>query len=244
MRWEQLKGSSWAFEQTRENHYGVDALYNEVSPAEPDGGALGAGRCVVGMLTALAMVVLARTGLGGRDAVWREFKRGNDSLDVSSRRSLRGVWKTTGTSLWPALLRARTSQLQSTSNIPRPQLSPVLLSSLLLLQSSPSQAMASIAGGSQLPASPQPLPLSPLCVWTNAVPSTWSPGSHPCPLQSTLKQKGLLEARAFHRKLQSFPGSPNSTGLVGAYPLSSQHHFLFSRLQSHWPSFTVPSAQD
>ena len=43
MRWEQLKGSSWAFEQTRENHYGVDALYNEVSPAEPDGGALGAG---------------------------------------------------------------------------------------------------------------------------------------------------------------------------------------------------------
>lgn len=50
---------------------------------------------------------------------------------------------------------ARLSQLKSTSNLPWPQLSPILLSSLLLFQSSLSQDMASLA-------IPYPLPLSPL----------------------------------------------------------------------------------
>lgn len=50
MRWEQLKGSSWASEQTRENHCVVHALYKEVSWASQDGeawrvGALQWERC-------------------------------------------------------------------------------------------------------------------------------------------------------------------------------------------------------
>lgn len=43
MRCEQLKGSSWASEQTGENHGVVDTLINEVSLADPDGGASGVG---------------------------------------------------------------------------------------------------------------------------------------------------------------------------------------------------------
>lgn len=67
----ELKGSSWAVEQTRENHRAVGALYNEVSRAEPDGGAPGAGA---------VWREGSRTGPRGRDAVWPEFKRGSDSL--------------------------------------------------------------------------------------------------------------------------------------------------------------------
>lgn len=49
MRWEQLKGSSWVSEQTRECHCVADALYNEVPQAEQAGKASGAGSPAVGM---------------------------------------------------------------------------------------------------------------------------------------------------------------------------------------------------
>lgn len=52
MRWEQLKGNSWASEETRENHCAMDALINEVSVGRPRWGSLGSGRSVVGTLKA------------------------------------------------------------------------------------------------------------------------------------------------------------------------------------------------
>lgn len=52
-------------------------------------------------------------------------------------------------------------------------------------------------------------------------------------------------------KLPSFNGSPAArmksklhTHPAGPYPHSSQHYLLFARLQSHWPSFSIPNARD
>lgn len=70
MRWEQLKGSSEASEETRENHRAVDALINKVSWADPDGGASGMG----------ALGESGRTCPPQRNAVWQGFKRGDDQL--------------------------------------------------------------------------------------------------------------------------------------------------------------------